>query len=236
MNNLGWVKLHRKLENTSFYNKPFTLALFIHLLIKANHQKHAFIWGGKEVEIEAGQLVTGRDELSKQTGISQQSIRTALVNLKSTNTITIKSTTKYSIITILNWNDYQQSTNKTEETQPTSNQQATTYKNDNNEENLNTLEDSKEKEGMQAIGDILGKRKGISTEWQDRAFRYAKKLSIDLQKNGQLKTRWLSLFKTGNKQRLEKSYSFLSDYLPFTQLQSSEDRIKYYFWYYGNKT
>lgn len=135
MKNQGWIKLHRKLSETSFYNKPFTLALFIHLLIKANHQKHTFMWGGKEVKIEAGQLVTGRDELSKQTGISPQSIRTALVNLKSTNTITINPTTKYSVITVLKWKEYQEVTNKTTNKQPTTNQQLTTYNNDKNDDN-----------------------------------------------------------------------------------------------------
>jgi DNA replication protein DnaD len=110
------------------------MALFLHLLINANHQKSRFLWNRKVIEIEAGQLVTGRKQLSEQTGISSQSVRTALVNLKSTNTITITSTTKYSVITILNWTSYQELTNKTTIKQPTTNQQLTTNKNDKNEE------------------------------------------------------------------------------------------------------
>lgn len=54
-----------------------------------------------------GELVTGRTSLSAQTGLSVQSIRTALERLKSTNEITIKSTSKYSIVTIVNYDTYQ---------------------------------------------------------------------------------------------------------------------------------
>ena len=131
----GWIKLHRKLNETSFKSKPLIMALFVDLLTNANHKKHSFIFNKKEVFIEAGSLVTGRKELSKRTGISQQSIRTALATLKSTNTITIEVTTKYSVITICNWSKYQLSTNKLTNKQPTSNQQATTYKNDKNDKN-----------------------------------------------------------------------------------------------------
>jgi len=86
--------------------------------------------------IKRGQLVAGRLELSKNTGISEQSIRTSLVKLKSTSEITIKTTNKYSVISINNYDEYQQSTNKLTNNQPTTNQQLTTneeYKKDNKE-------------------------------------------------------------------------------------------------------
>lgn len=140
MNSQGWIKVHRKLNETSFKNKPLVVALFIDLLTNANHEKKTIIFNAKPLTIEAGELVTGLKVLSKRTGISIQSLRTALVTLKSTRTITIKPTNKWSIITILNWNDYQGSTSKLTNHQQTSNKQATTnnkykrmYKNDNKE-------------------------------------------------------------------------------------------------------
>ena len=140
MENKGWIKLYRKFNDTAFKNKPLVVALFIDLLTNANHLKKTIIFNGKPLTIEAGELVTGRKELSKRTGISQQSIRSGLVTLKSTSTITITPTNKFSVITILNWKDYQGLTSKPTNKQPTSNQQATTnknvlrmYKNDNKE-------------------------------------------------------------------------------------------------------
>lgn len=102
--------------------------------MKANREPSKF----KTYTIERGQCIIGRKTLQLQTGISEQSIRTALERLKSTNEVTIKTTNKFSIITICNYDKYQdkkeninqqikqasnqQLTNK----QPTTNQQLTT--------------------------------------------------------------------------------------------------------------
>lgn len=121
----GWVKLLRQLKHWEWYKDSPTKSLFIHLLITANHKTSK--WQG--IEIHAGQLVVGRKSLSYETGLSEQQIRTSLNKLKSTSELTIKSTSKYSIITITKWSDYQCDQPATE---PTINQQSTTNKNDNN--------------------------------------------------------------------------------------------------------
>jgi len=140
----GWIKLHRKIINTSWYYKRSTVVhLFIHLLIKANHQENKFFWNGKEITIKRGEFITGLNKLSEETGISIQSIRTALTILKSTNTITIKSTNKFSIIQIVNYDQYQSEeekltsklTSKVTNNQQTTNKQLTTNKNDKNDKN-----------------------------------------------------------------------------------------------------
>ena len=132
----GWIKLHRKLNQTAFKKKPLIVALFIDLLTNANHQKSTIIWNKQEMVIEAGQLITGRKALAERTGISEQSIRTGLTTLKSTNTITIKTYSKYSVITICNWKDYQSLTSKLTNNQPATNQQLTTNKNEEKGENV----------------------------------------------------------------------------------------------------
>jgi len=100
---MGWIKLHRKFSDWEWYQDSKMVHLFIHLLIIANHKDNN--WQG--VEIKRGQLITGRKKLSEETGISEQSIRTCLNKLKMTNELTIKSTNKYSIITICNYDKYQ---------------------------------------------------------------------------------------------------------------------------------
>ena len=169
MNNQGWIKIYRQIFNTSFYGKPLIVALFLHCILKANHQqtlltvsqngKFSFkkindnqqtlstsIQNDKNeankketyqqtkiipkgIVIARGSFVTSLESLSKETGISIQSIRTALVTLKSTHTLTIKSTTKFSVITILNYNQYQGLTNKLTNKQQTTNKQLTTNNN-----------------------------------------------------------------------------------------------------------
>ena len=124
----GWIKLHRKMLEWEWYDDLPTFRLFTHLLLTVNFEKKR--WRG--IEVNPGQIVTGRKSLSEETGLTEMQIRTALNKLKSTNEITIKTTKHYSVITIVSWFDYQdndqqinqQATNK----QPTSNQQVTTTK------------------------------------------------------------------------------------------------------------
>lgn len=125
--------------DTSFYRQPLTLALFYHLLLRANHEDKKIIWNKEEMIVKKGQLVAGRKSLSKESGISERSVRTGLDTLKSTNTIAIKSTNKFSIITVLNYEQYQQTPSRSTSKRPASDQQATTnnniYKNDKNDNN-----------------------------------------------------------------------------------------------------
>jgi len=124
----GWLKLHRTIEDWEWYTDANVMRLFLHLLVKANYKPSRF----KGQEVPAGSVVAGRTALSAQLGMSEQQVRTALDKLLSTNEITINSTNKFSIISILCWGKYQddnqqdnqQVTNK----QPTDNQQVTTSK------------------------------------------------------------------------------------------------------------
>lgn len=147
----GWIKLHRKLSESSFKDRPLIFALFVDLLLNANHEEKKIIWNKEEMVVGAGQLITGRKTLSKRTGISEQSVRSALNTLKSTNTITIKVTSKFSIISILNWSRYQGQLTSTPTIEPTNNQPATNQqlttnnndKNDNNEKNEEYIQPEK---------------------------------------------------------------------------------------------
>lgn len=121
-----WVKLFSKFTEWEWYKDINTKTVFIHCLLKANWKDGRF--EGKT--IPRGSFVTGRKELSKQLMMTEQEIRTALKHLKSTNEITIKTTNKYSIITIVNYDLYQQNNQEYNQqltnNQPTTNQQLTT--------------------------------------------------------------------------------------------------------------
>ena len=135
----GYVKIFRKILDWQWYNKDYMLRVWIYLLMNARHD-NGNVWG---VPLRAGQLVAGRKQMSKDLCLSEQSIRTAINRLKSTNEITVQSTNKYSVITIVNWADYQDDiqeiTNNLTEyptiEQPTINQQSTTNKNGKNGKN-----------------------------------------------------------------------------------------------------
>jgi len=93
------------------------------------------MWG--DVKVKRGQLIFGRKKCAENTGISEQSLRTCIDKLKSTNEITSVTSSQGTIIEVVNYEKYQLSTNETTEEQPTSNQRATTNKNDKKENKEN---------------------------------------------------------------------------------------------------
>jgi hypothetical protein len=82
------------------------MRVFVHILLNANVYDHDF----ENITVKRGQWVTSVNKISEQLNISTRSIRTALNHLKSTNEVAIKTTPKYSIITVKNYNQYQKVT------------------------------------------------------------------------------------------------------------------------------
>lgn len=121
-----WIKLHRKFLDWEWYNKPLTKIVFLHLLLKANWKDGKF----QGHEIKRGSCVVGLLSMSKSLGLTIQNIRTALTHLKSTNEITIKSTNKFSVITIVKYEEYQQ--DKTKSTSKTTNKLTNNQQTTNN--------------------------------------------------------------------------------------------------------
>ena len=121
-----WVKIFERLLDWEWADDPNMVALWVHLLLRANYKDRE--WHG--TIIKRGQLVVGRRMLSELTGISERAIRTCLGRLKSTNEIEIKTTNKYSIITICKFERYQQAENESDQQttskRPANDQQTTT--------------------------------------------------------------------------------------------------------------
>jgi len=64
--------------------------------------------GFQAVKLQPGQLIFGRKSAAEELKMSERQIRTCLEKLKKTQNVTIKTTNKFSIITIVNWPTYQQ--------------------------------------------------------------------------------------------------------------------------------
>lgn len=137
----GWIKTHRSLLDWEWHTDPNMVSLWMHLLVLANFEDKR--WKG--MVIKRGQLVTSVSRLSETTGISQQSLRTCLAKLEQTQEINKQTTNKFTIITILKYDSYQQqdccengSANKQlTNNQQTTNKQLTTTKERKNNINNN---------------------------------------------------------------------------------------------------
>ena len=133
----GWIKIHRELLQWEWFGKAEMVQLFLYLLLKANCEEKQ--WQG--ITIMRGQLITTNSAIRKDLQLSEQQIRTIIKRLISTGEITYKSTNKYVIITICNYDRYQcgnfaineqdneQFNNQTTIKQRANNEQTKEYKN-----------------------------------------------------------------------------------------------------------
>ena len=100
---MSYIKLDKKITDWGWFTDGNVLKVWIYLLVNAQYKPTTF----KGIELDRGQIVVGRKKLAEKLGMTEQSIRTCLNRLKSTNEITIKSTNKYSVITIVKYAFYQ---------------------------------------------------------------------------------------------------------------------------------
>jgi hypothetical protein len=136
-NSQGWISLHRKLLKNPIFKNHKLLQTFLYCLLKATHEDYDLLVGDQMVSLQKGQLATGRKAISSATNLSEQNVRTALLRLEKLGILTIKPTSKYSLITVVAWDSYQGPNQQVTNNQPTSNQQVTTNNNINNINNIN---------------------------------------------------------------------------------------------------
>lgn len=136
----GWIKLHRQFLSWEWWDDINTSRLFLFCLLKANHEDKN--WSG--IEIKRGQFISSLSKIADECKLSQQQTRTSLNKLISTNEITRKATNKFTLISLVNYNKYQ-NINKQDNKQPnkqvtneqqTNNKQITTTKNYKNYKEL----------------------------------------------------------------------------------------------------
>ena len=119
----GYIKLYRKLVRWGWYQDNVVKSLFLHCLLMASFKD--FDWMGQR--LKAGQFITSYKSLAKDLGFTVQQVRTALQKLESTGEITRTATNKFTVITVINWENYQvdDEDSNTVSNNPTTNEQQT---------------------------------------------------------------------------------------------------------------
>lgn len=99
----GWIKLHRALQGWGWKKCPYHTAVFIDLLLEANHQDNEC----RGVMVPRGSLTTSIKAISERTGVTEKRVRTVLTHLKRTNEVAITTSSKFTMISIIKWDEYQ---------------------------------------------------------------------------------------------------------------------------------
>jgi len=144
----AFIKLHRKMLEWEWYRDTNTLCLFLHCLLIANWKDGRFMG----IDIPRGSFVSSYPQLAQQTNMSIQNVRTAINHLKSTGELTVKSHAKFSVFTITNYCQYQD-TNTQTNSQLTVSQQATNRQLTTIEEKKEYKEKKEEKESKSIYGE-----------------------------------------------------------------------------------
>ena len=138
----GWIKLYRCLLDHSLWlnSTAQQKVVLVTLLMLANHTEKKWEWQGKPYTCKPGQLITSLESLRTKCDSSMtiQNVRSALKRFESMGFISKQSNTHNTLITICNWERYQNDTetgNAPNNMSPTDGQQmagkrVTTNKND----------------------------------------------------------------------------------------------------------
>ena len=140
LNAEGWIKLHRKLlDNPVTMKDTDHLAVWIYLLLNASHNEHPALFKGEKITLKPGQLITGRKSIALALHIDESKVERILKSLKSEQQIEQQTSSKNRLISITNWEFYQQSEQQNEQQvnnkRTTSEQQVNTNKNIKNDKN-----------------------------------------------------------------------------------------------------
>lgn len=143
MSDQGWISLYRKIQNSFVWTNSDQLKLWLLILMKANHSENKFLFNGEELSVSKGQMVTGVNVLASDFNegvkpvnrVAGRTLWRWLKKFEKEQMLSIESTSKYSVITVLNWDEYQQNDNHLSSSGQSSVKHLSTNNNDNNENN-----------------------------------------------------------------------------------------------------
>lgn len=99
----SFITLSRKILSWRWYKNNNITKVFVHCLLKANWQDKSW----ENMTIKRGQFVTSYSTLSEETGLSVKQIRNSLKKLAETQEILTNTTNRFTLVTIIKYNDYQ---------------------------------------------------------------------------------------------------------------------------------
>lgn len=149
----GWIKIYRDITDHWIFQDAEKFKWWVDMILMASHENHKNLINGSLVSLNKGQFSASISFLASRWGRSKEKVLNFLKLLESDHMITRNSDRKSTIITICNYESYQDTPEPTPTTEPTdvrpiSDQSPTEYKNGkngeeiyNNNSNAHTRED-----------------------------------------------------------------------------------------------
>ena len=155
--NGGYIKLYRKMLDNSVCMRDSThFAVWCWLLMNACWKPTKVSFGGKQITLKPGQLTTGRNKIAKALSEQATKIYRALKRFESEQLIEQRTDRQCTLITILNWDKYQESEQPRE--QEVNNEWTTS------EQRNDTKEEYKEYKNIYSSGSIRARARASLPE------------------------------------------------------------------------
>ena len=148
MQNIWFIKIHRKIRDNPIFWKPNYLAVFMCIILDVEFQETTRVLRGDIINLRPWEWLFFQKEIADKFNISIGTVSNILKKMNSENIIEIRTTSKYSIIGLVNWEAYQVQIENTSE-----NELKTSWNRTENElKHLkNTKEDSKKTQRKKII-------------------------------------------------------------------------------------
>lgn len=139
----GWIKVYRKIRQSFVWTDANQLKLWLLILMKASHDGNRFLFNGQQVDVSSGQLVTGAHALAFEFNngvphdnqVAWRKVWRWVKRFENEGMLTIKSNNKYSVITVVNYPQYQSNDNPMTTQRQSTDNPVTTIKNAKNTKN-----------------------------------------------------------------------------------------------------
>ncbi len=105
---MGYVSIHRQFMDSRLYKDSQAVHLWLHLILKANHDDAVVNTDIGPVTVGRGQMLTGRPTLVSETFIPDNKVRSLLRSFEAKGMLHISSMgKKFSLLTIVKYDDFQ---------------------------------------------------------------------------------------------------------------------------------
>lgn len=103
----GFALLHRKIMDVPFYKDAEAAHLWVHLLLRANHEQTLVSTDVGDVMCERGEFITGRNTLAMETGLTADRVKSLLRKFQNLGMISTKSNNRFTVLKVVKYDEYQ---------------------------------------------------------------------------------------------------------------------------------
>lgn len=134
----GWVPIPRSILDQQFFKDADTVHLYLYLQLKAAYKPTMDTFDGQPIELQKGQLITGRKQIANDLNMSESKVERVLKRLQNGRKVNTRNGLRMRLISIIYEVDENESERETDARRTRNEREANTFINKkNNKENNN---------------------------------------------------------------------------------------------------